>query len=99
MVVKEEGFGFENIFGELAKTKEVENSYRDYHYQMGLVCKEMGWTDEAIKQFNMALEKEQRSAEAAKLLDQCLMEKSCQEESSQSSGLALRAFQKPIPQL
>ncbi len=72
LIVKEEGYGFEDIFGELKKTGEVENSYRDYHYQMGLVCKEMGFIDEAVKQFQTALEKEERSVEAAKLLDQCL---------------------------
>lgn len=99
LVVKEEGYGFENIFGELKKTGEVENSYRDYHYQMGLVCKEMGLIDEAIKQFQTALEKEQRSVETAKLLDQCLMEKSCGEERGQPFGSALPAFQKPLPQL
>jgi len=98
-IIKEEGYGFENIFGELKKTEEVENSYRDYHYQMGLVCKEMGLIDEAIRQFQTALEKEQRSVEAAKLLEQCFMYKKCQEEDGQPFGRALPAFQKPLPQL
>ncbi len=39
---------------------------------LALVCKEMGLIDEAIKQFQMALEKGQKPMEASKLLNQCL---------------------------
>ncbi|MDH4264690.1 MAG: hypothetical protein OEW45_03540 [Deltaproteobacteria bacterium] len=88
-IIMEEGYSFENIFGELKKTKEVEKLYLNYNYQMGLVCKEMGLIDEAIKQFQIALEKNQESIESAKLLDQCLIDKRCREESRQSSGRAL----------
>ncbi len=99
LVVNEEEYGVENIFAELEKAGGLENSYRDYHYQMGTVCKEMGLLDEAIRQFQTAMEKDQRSAEAAKLLDQCLTDKKCRKESGQASGRILPALQKPLPQM
>jgi tetratricopeptide (TPR) repeat protein len=89
LTVREEGNGVENILGELEKTGETGNSYLNHHYQMGLVCKEMGLMDEAIKQFQLALEKNQNSIETAKQLDQCLMDKRSREGGLQSSGLAL----------
>jgi len=75
---------------EFVKTREVEKLYLNYNYQMGLVCKEMGLIDEAIKQFQIALEKKQKSIESAKLLDQCLIDKRCREEGRQSSGRTLQ---------
>ena len=85
----EEDSSFENIFGELEKTREGEK-YLNYNYQMGLVCKEMGLMDEAIKQFQIAMEKQQKSIESAKLLNQCLVDKRCREEGRESSGRALQ---------
>ncbi len=99
LVVNEEEYGVENIFAELEKAGGLENSYQDYHYQMGMVCKEMGLMDEAIKQFQTAMEKEQRSADAAKLLDQCFADKKRQKENSQTSGRVLPALPKPLPQM
>jgi tetratricopeptide (TPR) repeat protein len=42
---------------------------------MGNACKEMGFNDGAIEQFQIALEKGQKPAEAAKLLSKCYREK------------------------
>ncbi len=85
-VTWEEKYGCENIFGELKEIGEVEKIYPYYHYQMGLVCKEMGLIDEAIRQFRTALEKNQKPIEAAKLLEDCFKEKGCWEGGSSSSG-------------
>lgn len=65
----------EKFIEELEKTGNAEKLYPNYNYQMGLVCKEMGLIDEAIKQFRRALETGQKPIEASKLLDRCLQEK------------------------
>ena len=65
----------EKFIEELEKTGDAEKLYPNYNYQMGLVCKEMGLIDEAIKQFRRALETGQKPIEASKLLDRCLQEK------------------------
>jgi tetratricopeptide (TPR) repeat protein len=85
----EEGYGFENIFGELKKTGDMEKTYLNYNYQMGVLCKEMGLLDEAIKQFQAALEKDQKSIESARLLDECERDKRCREQGRRASGRAL----------
>jgi len=88
-ITMEEGYGFENILGELKKTRDVEKIYLNYNYQMGVLCKEMGLLDEAIKQFQVALEKNQKPIESAKLLDQCEKDKRFREEGRKASGRAL----------
>jgi tetratricopeptide (TPR) repeat protein len=45
------------------------------YYQMGLVGKEMGLIDEAIRHFQRALKTGQKPIEADKLSDQCLKDK------------------------
>ena len=89
-VTMEEGYGFERIFEELKQTRGVEKLYHNYNYQMGLVCKKMGLIDEAIKQFEVALEKKEKPIEASKLLNQCLKDKRCREEARKSSGRVLQ---------
>jgi tetratricopeptide (TPR) repeat protein len=89
-VTMEESHGFEKIYAELNQTRRVENLYYNYNYQMGLVCKEMGLIDEAIKQFEVALEKKQKPIETGKLLHQCLKDKRCREEARKSSGRLLQ---------
>ncbi|HYB21584.1 MAG TPA: hypothetical protein VEH09_11680 [Thermodesulfobacteriota bacterium] len=74
----------EKFIEELEKAGNAEKLYPHYHYQMGLVCKEMGLIDEAIKQFRRALEKGQKAIEASKLLDRCLQEKGLLENSKSS---------------
>jgi tetratricopeptide (TPR) repeat protein len=88
-VTMEESHGFENIYDELNQARGVEKLYYNYNYQMGLVCKEMGLIDEAIKQFEVALEKKQNPIEAGKLLSQCLKDKQCREETRSSSARVL----------
>lgn len=89
-VTMEESHNFENIYEALNQTRRVEKLYYNYNYQMGLVCKEMGLIDEAIKQFEVALEKKQKPIEAGKLLNECLKDKRCREEARKSSGRVLQ---------
>jgi len=69
----------EKFIEEMEKTGNAEKLYPNYNYQIGLVCKEMGLIDEAIKQFRRALEMRQKPIEAGKVLDRCLKEKELQE--------------------
>jgi tetratricopeptide (TPR) repeat protein len=74
-VTMEENPGFKDIFEEMNQIKDLNKLYTNYNYQMGMVCKEIGLIDEAIRQFQMALENRQKSDEAEELLRQCLKEK------------------------
>jgi tetratricopeptide (TPR) repeat protein len=65
----------QEIVGELENAGGAEELYPNYHYQMGLVCKQTGLIDEAIKQFQAALSKGQRAIEASELLKICLKKK------------------------
>jgi tetratricopeptide (TPR) repeat protein len=89
-VTMEEGHDFERIYEELKRARGVDKLYYNYNYQMGLVCRKMGLIDEAIKQFKVALEKQQNPIEASKLLSQCLKDKQCREEARNSSATALK---------
>ncbi len=74
-ITLEEAYKSEEFIEELEKTGNAEKLYPNYNYQMGLVCKEMGLIDEAIKQFQRASNMGQKTIEANKLLDQCLKDK------------------------
>jgi tetratricopeptide (TPR) repeat protein len=88
-VTMEEGHGFGKIYDELKEARGGDKLYYNYNYQMGLVCKKMGLIDEAIKQFEVALEKQQKPIEASKLLNQCLKDKRCQEGARNSAARVL----------
>ncbi len=68
-------FGFEEIFKELQEAVIPEDAYPEFHFQMGKVCREMGFTDGAIEQFQIALENGQRPIESARTLSKCFREK------------------------
>ncbi len=65
----------EDVIAELNNSGAAELLYPNYYYQMGLVCKQMGLVNEAIKQFQIALSKGQRPIETSELLNICLREK------------------------
>jgi tetratricopeptide (TPR) repeat protein len=65
-ITLEEGYKSEGVIEEIEKTANTEKLYPNYHYQMGLVCKEMGLIDEAIKHFQLALKMPQKPIEANK---------------------------------
>lgn len=68
-------FGFEEIFKELQEAVIPEEAYPEFHFQMGKVCREMGFTDGAIEQLQIALENGQRPIESARILSKCFREK------------------------
>jgi len=68
-------FGFEEIFKEIRETAIPAGVYPDFNFQMGKACREMGFNDGAIEQFEIALEKGQKPAQTAKLLSKCYREK------------------------
>ncbi|HSR11545.1 MAG TPA: tetratricopeptide repeat protein [Thermodesulfobacteriota bacterium] len=67
--------GFEDILRELQKTEISHEVYPDYHYHVGVACREMGFTDNAIEHFRIAFEKGEHPAESARLLSKCFREK------------------------
>jgi tetratricopeptide (TPR) repeat protein len=68
-------FGFEEIFKEIRETAIPAEVYPDFNFQMGKACREMGFNDGAIEQFEIAQEKGQKPAQTAKLLSKCYREK------------------------
>jgi tetratricopeptide (TPR) repeat protein len=74
-IAAQKPFGIEEIFKELQETVIPAEVYPDFNFQMGNACKEMGFNDGAIEQLQIALEKGQKPAEAAKLLSRCYREK------------------------
>jgi tetratricopeptide (TPR) repeat protein len=89
-ITTEKVYGFEAIFKELQGTSSASLAYQNFHYYMGLACQEMGFIDEAIEQFQIALERGQNPFEAAHLLGLCYREKSCWNEARQSFEEALK---------
>ena len=74
-ITLEESYKAGGVIEELEKTANTKELFPNFHYQMGLVCKEMELIDEAIKHFQLALEMGQKPIEANKLLEQCLKDK------------------------
>ncbi len=68
-------FGFEEIFKELQETVIPKDVYPDFNYHLGVACREMGFNDGAIEQFQIAFENNQHPIEAAKMLSKCFREK------------------------
>ncbi len=68
-------YGFDAILKELKESEPLDKVYPNFHYHMGLACSEMGFRNEAIEQFQMAIEKGQNPFEAARLMDTILAEK------------------------
>ena len=73
-------FGFEEIFKELQETVIPKEVYPNFNYHMGVACREMGYNDGAIEQFQIAFEKSQNPVETARMLSKCFREKGWLEE-------------------
>lgn len=86
----EKVYGFKEIFNELKETAGPSKAYPNFNYHMGVACMEMVFIDEAIEQFQTALEKKQNPFEAAKLLSWCFKEKGWWEEARQALEKALK---------
>lgn len=89
-VSTEKLFGFNEILKELKDIAGPSKAYPNFNYHMGVACREMGFIDEAIEQFQVALEKEQNPFEAANLLGICFKERGWWEEARQACEKALQ---------
>jgi tetratricopeptide (TPR) repeat protein len=86
---KEKICGFEEIFKELKENSGPSAVDPNFNYNLGVASREMGFLDDAVEQFRIALEKDQNPFEAANMLGLCYKEKEQFEE-------AVRAFQRAL---
>jgi len=71
----EKVYGFEDILKELKVVTSPSLAYPDFNYYMGLACREMGFFDDAMEQFQVAIGKKQNPFEAANMLGLFFKEK------------------------
>jgi tetratricopeptide (TPR) repeat protein len=83
-------FGFEEIFRELKETSGPSNVDPNFNYNMGVACREMGFFEDAVEQFSLAVAAGQNAFEAANLLGLLYKEKEMFEEARQAFEKALR---------
>jgi tetratricopeptide (TPR) repeat protein len=81
--------GFEDIYKEIKKMETPGKAYVDFNFQMGVACREMGFIEEAIDEFKIALEKGEKPSESANHLSRCYRDKGWFQE-------ATEAFQKAL---
>jgi len=82
-------YGVEEIFQELKETGGSGIVDPDFNYSMGVAYREMGFIDDAIEQFQVALKKGQKPFDALTLLGLCYKEKGLWDEAHQSFEKAL----------
>ena len=75
--LSEEEQSLEEIFREFKKGVEQQLDSEDYdtHYNLGIAYKEMGLTDEAIGEFQLASKDPKRAIECCSMLGLCFLEK------------------------
>jgi tetratricopeptide (TPR) repeat protein len=88
-ITHEKIYGFEEILKELKKSKISSTTYPDFNFHLGVACQEMGFIDEAIGQFQIALEKGQNPCQAAQFLGRCFRDKGLWKEARDSFERAL----------
>jgi tetratricopeptide (TPR) repeat protein len=86
-----EEVSLEEIFREFKRGVEQQLSPEDYetHYNLGIAYKEMGLTDEAIGEFQIAAKDPARAVECCSMLGLCFLEKGL-------AALAIQWFQKGL---
>jgi tetratricopeptide (TPR) repeat protein len=89
-ICTEKIFGFDEILKELQDVGGTSRVYPNFNFQMGVACREMGFYDEAIEQFQLALDKGQSPLEAAHFMGLCYREKGWWEEARHSFRRALQ---------
>ena len=62
--VLEKGIGVEEIFKELKEIGGPSAANPHFNYNMGVACRELGFFDEAMDQFEAAVKKGQKPFEA-----------------------------------
>jgi tetratricopeptide (TPR) repeat protein len=75
---------------ELQDVGGTSRVYPNFNFQMGVACREMGFHDDAIEQFQIAMEKGQNPLEAAHFMGLCYREKGWWEEARHSFRRALQ---------
>jgi tetratricopeptide (TPR) repeat protein len=86
----EKVYGFEEIFKELKETSGPSAVDPNFNYNLGVASRELGFLEDAIEQFQIALEKSQNAFEAATLLGLCFKEKGQWSEAAQALNKALQ---------
>lgn len=89
-------FGFEEIFRELKETSGPSNVDPNFNFNMGVACQEMGFFEDAVEQFQIAIQAGQNPLEAAIMLGLLYKEKGMLEEAKKTFEKALKM--KGIPQ-
>jgi tetratricopeptide (TPR) repeat protein len=95
----EKVYGFEEIFKELKETSGPSAVDPNFNYNLGVASREMGFVEDAIEQFQIALEKGQNPFLAANLLGLCHKEKGQWEEAAQAFQKALKMEGNPREKL
>ncbi len=72
-------YGYGDILKELKKSGLPDKVHPNFYYHLGLACLEMGFINEAIDQFQIAIEKGQNPLESARLLGTCFTQKGSQD--------------------
>ncbi len=80
---REKIYGFEEIFKELKETSGPSAVDPNFNYNLGVASREMGFLDDAIEQFQIALEKGQNPFDTANMLGLCYKEKGQWNEAAQ----------------
>jgi len=83
-------YGFEEIFKELKENSGPSAVDPNFNFNLGVASREMNFLDDAIEQFQIALEKDQNPFDAANMLGLCYKEKERFEEAAQAFQRALR---------
>jgi tetratricopeptide (TPR) repeat protein len=82
--------GAGDIFKELKETAGPSVVDPHFNYSMGVACREMGFLDDAIEQFQMAMSLGQNPFESASMLAFCFREKGMLDEARQNLQKALK---------
>ena len=83
-------YGVKEIFKELQEIGGPSVVDPHFNYTMGVAYRELGFSDEAIEQFEIAVRKMQKPFDALSMLGFCYKEKGMWDESQQSFEKALR---------
>ena len=86
----EKVYGFEEIFKELKQTSGPSVVDPNFNYNMGVASREMGFWEDAIEQFQIALESGQNPFEAANMLGLCYKEKGLLDEAAKALEKAIK---------
>jgi tetratricopeptide (TPR) repeat protein len=82
--------GASDIFKELKETGGPSTVDPYFNYSMGVACREMGFLDDAVEQFQVAMSQGQKPFESASMLASCFREKGMLDEARETLQKALK---------